>query len=535
MCPHVSRRGAEEAFDACELAQLLSDPLDLGRALSAFLAELGELRASRLVVAKQLLCKRAAADLLEDPAHPLAHAVVDDARAAREVAVLGDVGHRVAHVLVPALVEEVDDELQLVQALVVGDLRLVAGLDEDVEARLHERGNAAAQHGLLAEQIALGLLREGRLQQADPAAPDADAVRERELERAAACVLLDRDEARGAGTGDVELAHAMAGSLRGDHDHVVAVRRDDPPEVDVQAVREEHRCARLEARRDLGLPYALLDMVRNEHGDDLRPADGVGDRRDLDPRFLGGCARRAPLAETDDDLDAGVVQVERVRVSLAAEADDRDLAVEKSELAVAMNGCHVFASLLVSGVQTMTCCDERGRCGRVAQARPSRPVRPSSCNPCGRTSSSKESISSGEPTSSKTIESGPRSATRAPKTSARAISSVRLLAGAATFSSASSRSTDSPGASSCTRSTFTSLCICFSICSSEWCSQSTRSVIRETSCRSVGPTARLSMLNPRRANMLVIRINAPGLFSTNTLKVCFMPLRAPPARSLHGG
>ena len=31
-----------------------------------------------------------------------------------------------------------------------------------------------------------------------------------------------------------------------------------------------------------------------------------------------------------DDLDAGVAQVERVRVALAAEADDGDLPVEKA-------------------------------------------------------------------------------------------------------------------------------------------------------------------------------------------------------------
>ena len=80
--------------------------------------------------------------------------------------------------------------------------------------------------------------------------------------------------------------------------------------------------------------------------------------------------------------------------------------------------------------------------------------------------------------------------------------------------------------SSLTRRTFTSLCICFSICSSECSSQSTRIVIRETSRRSVGPTVRLSMLNPRRANMLEMRMSAPGLFSTSTDSVCLM---RPPA------
>ena len=54
---------------------------------------------------------------------------------------------------------------------------------------------------------------------------------------------------------------------------------------------------------------------------------------------------------------------------------------------------------------------------------------------------------------------------------------------------------------------------------------STRSVIRETSGRSVGPTARLSMLNPRRANIVETRASAPGLFSRRTESVWVTPRR----------
>ena len=57
----------------------------------------------------------------------------------RQVAVLGRVGDREAHPGEAALVDQVDDQLQLVQALVVGDLRLVAGLDERLEP---QRGRA---------------------------------------------------------------------------------------------------------------------------------------------------------------------------------------------------------------------------------------------------------------------------------------------------------------------------------------------------------------------------------------------------------
>ena len=52
----------------------------------------------------------------------------DDARAGGVVAALGRVADRVAHVVQAAAVHQVDDQLQLVQALEVRDLGLIAGL-----------------------------------------------------------------------------------------------------------------------------------------------------------------------------------------------------------------------------------------------------------------------------------------------------------------------------------------------------------------------------------------------------------------------
>ena len=81
-----------------------------------------------------------------------------------------------------------------------------------------------------------------------------------------------------------------------------------------------------------------------------------------------------------------------------------------------------------------------------ARPRPMRPVRTSSLIPCGRTSSSNASSSSGVPTDLEArARPGPTSATRASNTSASEISSARRSGGAATLISASSRSTASPG------------------------------------------------------------------------------------------
>ncbi len=88
------------------------------------------------------------------------------------------------------LVHEVDDELQLVEALEVRRLGLVAGVDQRLEAGLHERGEPAAQHDLLAEEVGLGLLVERGLDHAGPRSADGVGVGERERLRLAGGVLL---------------------------------------------------------------------------------------------------------------------------------------------------------------------------------------------------------------------------------------------------------------------------------------------------------------------------------------------------------
>ena len=70
-----------------------------------------------------------------------------------------------------ALVQQVDDQLELVQALEIGDFGLVAGLDQGLEAGGDQLGGAAAQHGLLAEQVGLGLLAEAGLDRAGSVPP----------------------------------------------------------------------------------------------------------------------------------------------------------------------------------------------------------------------------------------------------------------------------------------------------------------------------------------------------------------------------
>src|SRR6185436_18665837 len=93
---------------------------------------------------------------------------------------------------------------------------------------------------------------------------------------------------------------------------------------------------------------------------------------------------------------------------------------------------------------------------------------------------------------------------------------------ARTLTRTSSRCTDAVDSSSTILSTFTSLLSCLVTCSSGESSAFTTIVMREISGCSVSPTARESMLNPRRENSPATRARTPGLFSTRTDKVCLV-------------
>ncbi len=88
-----------------------------------------------LVFQNPLAGELAGLNFLQNLLHLGLGLVGDDPRAAGVVAVLGRVRDAVAHVVQAALVEQVDDQLQLVHALEVGHLGLIAGLDERLDSR----------------------------------------------------------------------------------------------------------------------------------------------------------------------------------------------------------------------------------------------------------------------------------------------------------------------------------------------------------------------------------------------------------------
>ena len=146
--------------------------------------------------------------------------VVDHAVAAREVAVLRGFADEFVHLRDAAFVDQVHDQLQLVQALEIGGLGLVAGFDQRFPSGLDQRARAAAEHGLLAEEIGLRLFLEGGLDHAGFRAADGVRVGKRAIKGVARGVLMHREQARHAAARFVLAPHQISRALRRHHGHV---------------------------------------------------------------------------------------------------------------------------------------------------------------------------------------------------------------------------------------------------------------------------------------------------------------------------
>ena len=104
----------------------------------------------------------------------------------------------------------------------------------------------------------------------------------------------------------------------------------------------------------LGVDVALV-LVGREDDDDVGLGGGIRDALDLEAGLLGLRLRLRVVLEADDDLDARVAEVLRVRVALRAVADDGDLlALDEREVGVlvVVDLSHVRFFLL--GVVRMT-------------------------------------------------------------------------------------------------------------------------------------------------------------------------------------
>ncbi len=98
---------------------------------------------------------------------------------------------------------------------------------------------------------------------------------------------------------------------------------------------EQDHVALGDAVADLRLPHLAVQLVGEQDHHEVAAAGGLDDRQHLQTLLARLGDGLGVLAQPDHDLDAGVLEVERVGVALGAVADDGDgLAVEELEVCV---------------------------------------------------------------------------------------------------------------------------------------------------------------------------------------------------------
>ena len=253
--------------------------------------------------------------------------VVDDLRTGHVFAVFRVVGDRVVHVGDAAFVHQVDDQLQFVQALEVGHFRRITGFGQRFETGLDQFHGAAAQHGLLAEQVGFGFFPEGGFDHAGTAAAIGRSVGQGQIMGLAGRVLVHRDQVGNAAALEVLGAHGVARGLGGDHDDVEVGARHDLVVVDVEAVGKGQGRALLQVRLDFITVQLELELIRDQDHHHIGAVDCLGHVLDLEASVLGLLARGRSRTQADRHLDTGILQVVGVGMALRTVADDGDLAL----------------------------------------------------------------------------------------------------------------------------------------------------------------------------------------------------------------
>ena len=189
---------------------------------------------------------------------------------------------------------------------------------------------------MFAEEVGFRFAFKGGFQNARSRAADTQRIRQSDVQGVAAVVLINRHQIGNAVAFHILAPHGMTGAFGRDHEYVYRLCGNDLFEMNVETVRER----KVFAFRQVGRNGFFINIrhffIGRKHHYDVRFFSGFRNGEHFKTRFFGDGPRSAALIESDNDLDAAVAQIERVRMPLRAVADDGDrLFLQKIQIAVA--------------------------------------------------------------------------------------------------------------------------------------------------------------------------------------------------------
>ncbi len=116
----------------------------------------------------------------------------------------------------------------------------------------------------------------------------------------------------------------MSGAFGSDHGHVDEIGRYDLAVMDIETVGKHQGLALDHLVGDGFLIDLGLELIGDQHHDDVGPFGRLGGVQNFKPGLLGSFIALGALGLGDDYLKAAVTQVLGMGVSLAAVADNSD-------------------------------------------------------------------------------------------------------------------------------------------------------------------------------------------------------------------
>ena len=274
---------------------------------------------------QEILGEGSVLDIGKDLLHGLLGLLCDNLGSGDVVAVLSGIGDGVSHALEAGLIDQIHDQLHLMDALEIRVSGIVSCLYQGLEACLHQSADTAAENCLLAEQVGLRLHPEGSLQHAGAGAADAQGIGQSQILGFAGVILLYGNQTGNAFSCFILASHGMSGPFGSDHGHIHVGRRNDLAEMDGKTVSEHQHIALLQVGLNVLFVHCGLLLIVDQNHDNIRLLCCLC--RGVDLQALSFCLGPgfAALVKAHNNITAGILQVQRMGVSLASVADDSDL------------------------------------------------------------------------------------------------------------------------------------------------------------------------------------------------------------------
>ena len=228
-----------------------------------------KVKASALILKNPITCECSVLNLSKYFFHFFLGLVSNNTLADAVVAVFGCIGNGITHASKAALIDQINDQLHLVHALIVSIFRIITGLTENFKSDLHKFGDASAQHSLLSEKISLRLFAERCLEKSCTAAADPVTIGKSNIAAVAGVVLIYSIKTGNTAADLILRAYSMSRAFWCNHKNINVGRGDNSLKMDIESVGESKRFSFTQIRENVLFIHVCLFLIIYENHNDI--------------------------------------------------------------------------------------------------------------------------------------------------------------------------------------------------------------------------------------------------------------------------